>query len=158
MGNGAIFYCPLSPPEHKNNIIHLYDNPDLPSKTCSYGLYWNYKFCSQDGVVIECPKNLSADSTLVLCSDIVFVTSDKAQATHPFNGAVPSSSYGYWDLYDSAQGAAKLTSSTFRSNYAFVDGHVESLSGSKTDYVYPYNKTCGASVHHYYFPEIFMAR
>ncbi len=158
VGNGAIFYCPLSPPEHKSDIIRLYDNPDTPSKTCSYGLYWNYKFCSQDGLVIECPKNLSAEPNLILCSDIVFVTSNKAEATHPFIGSVPSTSFGYWDLFDSVQGLAELTSSEFRSNYAYVDGHVQSVTGDRLNYVYPYNRTCGASVHHYFFPETFSAQ
>lgn len=130
--DGSIFFCPLSPPRDKDLITAIYDDPFGGKGTyvCSYGMYWGeYKFNDSSGnVVFTGPIGMTSSSNSILCSDIVFEVRGDMQTTHKSNkGGVPSGSAGQWKI--TAQPNEVLQS--LKSNYAFVDGHIETIRGDK---------------------------
>lgn len=159
VGDGEIFYCPLSPVSHRDYIVNLYDDIDYPadsgfgSYTCSYGIYWGgYTFYTQDLKEIEYAKNLSSKPTDILCADISYTARDaQVTATHKFDGAAESNSAGIWKSSAVRTGVDAITSSKFKSNYAFLDGHVEAVKGDKTEWM---ATSTNSDYNRFYFPEI----
>jgi prepilin-type N-terminal cleavage/methylation domain-containing protein/prepilin-type processing-associated H-X9-DG protein len=160
VGDGEIFYCPLSPPSHREYIVNLYADIDYPntsgfgSYTCSYGIYWGgYAFYTQNMTKkIEYAKNLSSKPTDILCADISYTARDaEVSATHKFQGASEGNSAGVWKSSAVRSGVDFITSSQFKTNYVFLDGHVETVKGDKTEWM---TTTPNSDYNRFYFPEI----
>ncbi|MFI4911663.1 MAG: prepilin-type N-terminal cleavage/methylation domain-containing protein [Sedimentisphaeraceae bacterium JB056] len=160
VGDGEIFYCPLSPPSHREYIVNLYDDINYPntsgfgSYTCSYGIYWGgYTFYTQDSTKeIVYAKNLSSKPTDILCADITYTARDsEVSATHKFDGGTESNSAGIWKSSSVRTGVDAITSSNFKTDYVFLDGHVESVKGNDTDWL---ATTPNSDYNRFYFPEI----
>ena len=130
VADGSIFFCPLSPQRDKEVITAIYDDPFGGKGTyvCSYGMFWGgYEFKDSNGnTVFNGPKGIASSSNSILCSDIVFEVRGDMQTTHQSQmGGVPSGSAGQWKITASATEVLQR----LNSNYAFVDGHVETIRG-----------------------------
>lgn len=101
---------------------------------------------------IEFAKTLSSKPTDILCSDISYNARDaQVSSTHPFSGGTVADSAGVWKSTNVRAGVDEITSDKFKSNYVFLDGHVEGVRGSDTEWL---GTTTSSDFNRFYFPEI----
>lgn len=164
VGDGEIFYCPMSPPTHRDYIVNLYgdinyaNDSGYGSYTCSYGIFWGgYTFYTLQMKKIEFAKSLSSKPTDILCADILYNARDaQVASTHPFDGGLIADSAGVWKATINVRKSLDaITSSKHKSNYAFMDGHVEGVRGSDTDWL---GTTTTSDYNRFYFPKVTTGR